>query len=307
LTDNFPTAESLRMALTDKLAAPVASFTHDPTPAPAPQRVHSSTTPRLIVEGASAENNREILIGASVEGPTEGATVVVSGLATGSTLSVGRPWGATGWIVPAAELAGALLRPPQGFSGTMEYALTLRGADNAVLERQAIRLDWAASNEARAPVSPRVREPAPANEPATPRELVAAREPAAARVPTIALEPAPAREQPAVRERAPMSDPMRAREVSSEEIRVLLKRGQQLLETGDLASARLLLRRAAEAGNATAAFALAASYDPIVLKELGVYGSAPDIAKAREWYEKAKEYGSKDAPQRLEQLASQSR
>jgi TPR repeat protein len=86
-----------------------------------------------------------------------------------------------------------------------------------------------------------------------------------------------------------------------------VKRAEELLTTGDISSARLLLRRAAEAQDARAALALAASYDPIELKRLGVYGSTPDVVAARDWYEKAKQFGSREAPRRLELLASQYR
>ena len=88
---------------------------------------------------------------------------------------------------------------------------------------------------------------------------------------------------------------------------MLLQRGQDLLEHGDIASARLVLRRAAEAEDARAAYALAATYYPNVLRELRVYGSAPDPARARAWYEKAIAFGSREAPQRLDMLVSQSR
>jgi hypothetical protein len=44
-----------------------------------------------------------------------------------------------------------------------------------------------------------------------------------------------------------------------------------------------------------------------VLKELGVYGAAPDVAMAQAWYEKAGEFGSREAPRRLELLRTGSR
>jgi hypothetical protein len=97
------------------------------------------------------------------------------------------------------------------------------------------------------------------------------------------------------------------RQLQADEITLLLQRGQELLESGDIASARLVLRRAAEAENPRAAYALGATYDPNVLRELRVYGSAPDAAKARSWYEKAVAFGSREAPQRLEMLVSESR
>lgn len=87
------------------------------------------------------------------------------------------------------------------------------------------------------------------------------------------------------------------------EIAALLNRGNDLISSGDLAAARLVLRRAAEAGNAGAALALAGTYDPPMLQRLPVHGLSPDLTMARHWYEKAKELGSPDASQRLETLA----
>jgi TPR repeat protein len=88
------------------------------------------------------------------------------------------------------------------------------------------------------------------------------------------------------------------------EIAALLKRGDDLIASGDFAAARLVLRRAAEAGDAHAAMTLAETYDPVILEKLGVHGFVPDVAMARGWYEKAKQFGSAEAPQRLEVLAS---
>lgn len=91
--------------------------------------------------------------------------------------------------------------------------------------------------------------------------------------------------------------------LSSEEIDLMRKRGEEFITTGDLSSARLVLERAAKARDARAAFALASTYDPAVLSELQVYGASGDVELAIMWYERAKEYGSKDARQRLLALA----
>ena len=88
------------------------------------------------------------------------------------------------------------------------------------------------------------------------------------------------------------------------EIASSLRRGNDLIASGDLAAARLVLRRAANAGDAHAAMTLAGTYDPVVLEKLGVHGFVPDAAMARVWYEKAKKFGSAAAPQRLELLAN---
>ena len=104
---------------------------------------------------------------------------------------------------------------------------------------------------------------------------------------------------------APKREPQR--KLDSDEIATMLKRGEALFESGDIAGARLLLQRAAEGGSEEAAMAVAATYDPGVMRNLGVRGVEADVEKARYWYEKARQYGSKEAPKRLESLASQSR
>jgi hypothetical protein len=88
------------------------------------------------------------------------------------------------------------------------------------------------------------------------------------------------------------------------EIASSLRRGDALIASGDLAAARLVLRRAADAGDARAAMTLAETYDPAILEKQGVHGIVPDLAMARGWYEKAKKFGAVEAAQRLELLAS---
>ena len=102
----------------------------------------------------------------------------------------------------------------------------------------------------------------------------------------------------------PIAPPPAQRKLDQEEIAVLLKRGKDLITNGDLAAARLVLRRAADANDAEAALALGATYDPLVLRSLRVYGFKADPVMARDWYEKASELGSAAAPRRLEMLTS---
>jgi TPR repeat protein len=90
--------------------------------------------------------------------------------------------------------------------------------------------------------------------------------------------------------------------LNSDAIAAFLERAQELLASGDIAAARLLLLRAAEARDPKAALALAATFDPIILQRIGAYGVVPEVPSARHWYEKAKEFGSEEASQRLEML-----
>jgi len=91
--------------------------------------------------------------------------------------------------------------------------------------------------------------------------------------------------------------------LSAQEIASLVERGRVLFEAGDLAAARLFFRRAANAGDAAAALAMGATYDPAVLAKRFVRGIGADAEEARIWYEKARELGSPEGPRRIEMLA----
>jgi len=82
----------------------------------------------------------------------------------------------------------------------------------------------------------------------------------------------------------------------------LMTRAKSLLALGDIAAARLLLERAANAQDASAAFLLAQTYDPAVLGLRDTRSITPDPVMARDWYRKAASFGSADAQQRLTQL-----
>jgi TPR repeat protein len=71
------------------------------------------------------------------------------------------------------------------------------------------------------------------------------------------------------------------------------RRGQDFLTAGDFASARLLFKRAADAGNAEAALALGSTYDPAaVIKTTWGRLHHPDIESALKWYGIAADRGS---------------
>jgi TPR repeat protein len=88
-----------------------------------------------------------------------------------------------------------------------------------------------------------------------------------------------------------------------DEVAALFARGRATLSNGDIAAARVLLRRAAEQGDPQAAVALGETYDPAVLKRFGVIKFNPDLAQAREWYRRAADLGSAAAAMRSDQLS----
>jgi hypothetical protein len=82
----------------------------------------------------------------------------------------------------------------------------------------------------------------------------------------------------------------------------LMARASLLLGQGNIGAARAVLERAAETGSAPVLFALAETYDPIILSAWGTFGTQGDVAKARELYAKAFAGGVHEAKDRLNAL-----
>ena len=99
---------------------------------------------------------------------------------------------------------------------------------------------------------------------------------------------------------APVAAPP-ARKFDPDELATLMNRAKILVAAGDISPARLLLERAAEAQEPTAALMLARTYDPDVLRTENVRNIIPDPALARIWYQRAAQLGSADAQRRLSQ------
>jgi hypothetical protein len=224
-----------------------------------------------LLQSRSAVVNEAVPLGVSFTGGPDDGAVVVSGLAEGAQLSTGLSLEGGSWRVPLADLARATLAPPRDFVGVMNLVVELRSTDGASIDKGPMRIEWTKSVEA-------LSASAPA-------------QPDADEKPRAAVSPAPSG-NPAV-------DP--------EEIAMLVKRGEAFIADGDLASARLVLRRAAESGDAQAALLLGSTYDPATFKKLKVLGSAPDALQARAWYQRAADRGSAEAARRLEPLAQGAR
>ena len=71
----------------------------------------------------------------------------------------------------------------------------------------------------------------------------------------------------------------------------LVTKGNALLESGDIVSARQFFLRASEMGNAQGSFGVGRSYDPKVFAQLNVVGLQPDAKIAADWYKKAADAG----------------
>jgi septal ring factor EnvC (AmiA/AmiB activator) len=90
--------------------------------------------------------------------------------------------------------------------------------------------------------------------------------------------------------------------VEDAEVARLVVRARALIGRGDIGSARIVLQRAADAGNALACFTLAETYDPLMLSKWGTYGTRSDATKAHDLYARAQAGGIKEAKERLDAL-----
>jgi hypothetical protein len=88
-----------------------------------------------------------------------------------------------------------------------------------------------------------------------------------------------------------------------ESLMSLMRRGDESMAAGKVNDARLFYTRAAEGGWATAALALAMTYDGKELAKMAVLGGVrPNPEMAAKWYRRARELGSLEATERLQRL-----
>jgi len=180
-------------------------------------------------------------------------------------------------LLPPARAPRAA-RARRGVRSVPTPAVELRLADDTIVGRGSLHLEWtakAASGQNESAGGMVLLDTAPNEAAATPATTDANAAHGAA---------------PAQRDHEP--------------IERVIRRSQELMSEGDVGAARTLLQGAAETGDARAALALGATYDPIMLATLRAHSVTADVALARDWYKRASDFGSKEAQQRLNLLAS---
>ena len=118
----------------------------------------------------------------------------------------------------------------------------------------------------------------------------------------VARAPRQDRANPAV---ANDSNASSAEPLNSEQAALLLQRGRDLLQAGDVTDARLAFQVLADKGDAEAALALATTFDQRSSAVRNATGVVPDDARARAWYRRAMELGSSEAKRALIRMATQ--
>jgi hypothetical protein len=240
-----------------------------------------------IVSTAAAPGKREPLSAPAVPARREAANRPRSTVA---------PHRASRWANTAFLAAICLFVAATGWRFSRDY---LAGRAEATAPSVAAL----AGDRARERLQERAPDPAPEQQPT--RRADAA--PAADRNTTLSAsagaEPAPA--QPisvsaSAAGEAGNVEPPAAPPAASPEAARLMERARLLLELGDIVTARAALERAAESGSPQAAFALAETYDPVVLSAWGAVGTRGDPAKAQQLYARAAAGGVETARDRLD-------
>ena len=241
------------------------------------------------MQDGSGFANDPVPLGIHVGAPPPGAFVSINGLTAGARLTSGKRIGSNEWRVPATEISGVSVMPPDGFTGQMLVTAELRDGDGVALTAASTRVTWAAA--------PRAAAPPVAVAPPPPPPVAVAPPPVVVSPPVTVAAAAP----PAMSAPLPQAEVVRS--LDPREVAALVKRGQDLLASGDVQSARLLLMRGAEARDARSALLVGTTYDPALLRQIGADGPMADVAQARIWYQRAKEWGEPDAQRRLDALA----
>jgi hypothetical protein len=263
---NMPPDDSVPLFLSD----------HDEEPPRRPSfgrvRSEDSDSPRVLREPVSPRIIKASILAASV------VAIVVAIFAVGNPLALfanakASLAGTAAGLSGAPNQVAAIQRVPEPVRAAPEPVVAVRTASANPTAQEAQPNLGARAVSPTAKGGPTRDEIASAFKTARQGQPEAALPPAAVPVVTVPVAAAP----PAA---VPAAAPPAARRIDAEELATLLKRARSLISIGDFAPARLLLKRAADAQEASAALLLAQTYDPAVLGKQDMRSIAPDPALA---------------------------
>jgi hypothetical protein len=205
----------------------------------------------------------------------KGSFVRVRGLPPMAALSDGYSIAPGSWAIPISALPGLKITLPEAAVGRSEILIMLVSIDGSVLAEAKSSVIVAATP----PLADTTAKSAPVSVPKA---------------------NAPAQKLLEQVERPGTSLTAEERERAQH----LVRKGHEQLSAGGIAQARLLYERAADAGFAPGAMAMAATFDAAELDRLGLAALKPDREAARRWYERARQLGAADAEQRLRRLGA---
>jgi hypothetical protein len=249
---------------------------------------------RLVAEDQQAFANEPILLAIVPVPAASSGSLSLRGLVHGTRLSAGKALNENDWELPLRDLGSAYVYAPMNFVGVMSVTIALLSPSNEVLDSRPIRLEWIAKTDS----------PQPPNERDIDRQSssTAIKQESSSELAKQEVNPETASAKQQINPQPANADAVKI--VDPQEAAALIERGRDLLRNGDVASAQLAFRRLAEAGKAEAALALATTYDPRYLVQHNLVGIVGDEEKARTWYRRAKELGSREADRFLQSTST---
>ena len=248
----------------------------------APSHVHAQTPTITLPSAISAEAATQAALPIRVtpaDAVPRNSFVRVRGLPPTAALTEGYSIAPGSWAVSLAALPELKIMLPAGTTGRSEITVTLVSIDGSVLAESKAMLAISQRSERNL-----ARDAGP---PTSASILRAGVGEGAERN----VQPP----QPGIQTMAPQD---RERAIR------LVKKGDEQLAEGNISAARLFYERAADAGLAQGAMALAGTFDATELAQLGVRGIQPDPKQARRWYERAQQLGASDAEERLRRIGT---
>jgi len=100
-------------------------------------------TPRLIVQSSRGVVGEPVPLGLAIQGPVENVVVIITGMLAGMEVSTGFEVGVHKWELLPEDVGYAFVVPPENFVGSAGLVAELRLADDKIVDRQAIHLEWA--------------------------------------------------------------------------------------------------------------------------------------------------------------------
>ena len=248
----------------------------------APSHAHAQTPTITLPSAISAEPATQAALPIRVtpaDAVPRNSFVRVRGLPPTAALTEGYSIAPGSWAVSLAALPELKIMLPAGTTGRSEITVTLVSIDGSVLAESKAMLAISQRSERNL-----ARDAGP---PTSASILRAGVGEGAER----SVQPP----QPGIQTMAPQD---RERAIR------LVKKGDEQLAEGNISAARLFYERAADAGLAQGAMALAGTFDATELAQLGVRGIQPDPKQARRWYERAQQLGASDAEERLRRIGT---
>lgn len=233
----------------------------------------SAATPSVLRGSAG----QPIALGLSApvnHGDSAEVSVMIQGVPKAASLSTGSRIGGGTWVLDDNELDKLALLTGDDFApGEFKLGVSFVKSDGKVPESRSITVVVEPVQSAAALPTYGLAAVNAGTTPSATASTSAVRGPApGGTVPRQRTQTAAAAPQPAI---------------PRDEEKVLLGRGRELLDLGDVSGARLILEHAARRGSKTAMVLLGNTYDPVHLNKLGVQGVQPDPDQASVWYERA--------------------